>query len=609
MPREFPLATVLTARDAASPTLQRVSATAQRIGTRFQQLGRSWTAAVSAPVGVLGFSVGRNVVKFETEMNRVGAITRAAGAEFASLEAKARELGSSTQFSASQAAAGMGFLAQAGFTTDEILAAIPSTLSLAAAGQFELSEASDLASNVLSTFGMAAKETARVSDILAHVASSSNTSVLQLGDALKFAGPVATSAGVSLAETTSIIGALSDAGNAGEMAGTALRGAIVSLLKPSTEAQRALMRLGLTKRDVLDDQGRMTSFVSVLEKLNAAGATTEDVFTIFGQRPGSGVAALLTQLRTQGADVLRNRTTATDLESGGRAAEMAERQTQGLSGSLKSLASRFEELQLAIGDAGFTRVAKSVVDSLGRLFEAAAKIPAPILGTAAAIAGAAAAVGPLLLGLGTLIKLKAVAATGFIALKVATLAATGGLIAFARRAAVGALIHLNALAMGAVRLAGVFTSAVLPAVVRVSMAMMANPVGLVIAGIAGLIAAGVALYKNWDVVVEKLRSAWSWIKDIFGDGVAWITQKLDALGLGRVMRFLGFDGGSSAATAAADFDTTSTTQAVGFQPAQNGRAAVTIDVRSGREDVRVRATQIDDVELQLNQGIALGAIG
>ncbi|MEG0258470.1 MAG: phage tail tape measure protein, partial [Lysinibacillus sp.] len=39
-------------------------------------------------------------------------------------------------------------------------------------------------------------------------------------------------------------------------------------------------------------------------------------------------------------------------------------------------------------------------------------------------------------------------------------------------------------------------------------AMAANPIGLVIAGIAGLVAIGVVLYRNWDTVREKTAQLW-----------------------------------------------------------------------------------------------------
>ena len=44
---------------------------------------------------------------------------------------------------------------------------------------------------------------------------------------------------------------------------------------------------------------------------------------------------------------------------------------------------------------------------------------------------------------------------------------------------------------------------------------LTSPIGLVIIAIAGVIAIGVLLYKNWDVLKEKATQVWSWITDIF----------------------------------------------------------------------------------------------
>ena len=48
-------------------------------------------------------------------------------------------------------------------------------------------------------------------------------------------------------------------------------------------------------------------------------------------------------------------------------------------------------------------------------------------------------------------------------------------------------------------------------------AMYANPIGLVIISIAGLIAAGWMLYRNWDKVVAWIKKAWSGIVSFFTD--------------------------------------------------------------------------------------------
>lgn len=52
-------------------------------------------------------------------------------------------------------------------------------------------------------------------------------------------------------------------------------------------------------------------------------------------------------------------------------------------------------------------------------------------------------------------------------------------------------------------------------------AMLANPIGLVITAIAGLVAAGVLLYKNWDTVKAKTLALWEQIKQ--GKGAIFLV--------------------------------------------------------------------------------------
>jgi len=57
-------------------------------------------------------------------------------------------------------------------------------------------------------------------------------------------------------------------------------------------------------------------------------------------------------------------------------------------------------------------------------------------------------------------------------------------------------------------------------------AMAANPIGLIILGIAALIAAIILLWKNWDKVTKFFKEAWHNIKMFFLQGVASILESL-----------------------------------------------------------------------------------
>ncbi len=378
----------------------RTAASFTRMGGNLQMAGRTMTQAggalttLTAPILGLGVAALAMGGQFESSMNRVGAITGATGEAFDGLADLAKELGRTTQFSASQSADAMQFLAMAGFTVDEIMTALPGTLNLAAAGQLDLATAADIASNVLTGMGLEAAEIGRVNDVMALTANRANTNIQQLGDAFKFVGPVAASVGMSIEETAAFIGKLSDAGLQGEMAGTALRGAITRLLNPSDSAKSLLRDLGVT---VTDTSGNFVGMTSILEQFGDSSVNTAQLMEIFGQRAGPGMAALL----GIGAESVRGLTN--DLEnSAGTAAEVAERQMEGLQGSLKLLQSAFEGLAIAIAESGLLEFAAALVDRVASIISRVAEANPMLLRIGAIIGGLVATVGPVLIILGQL---------------------------------------------------------------------------------------------------------------------------------------------------------------------------------------------------------------
>ena len=264
-------------------------------------------------------------------MNKVKAVSQATTAQMVLMKDQALAMGSATKFSAKEAADAQGFLAMAGLSVNDVMAALPGTLELAAAGNLDLATAADKATNVLSGMKLPVEELGRVNDVMAATAGSANTSVLELADAMVYAGPVASSAGITLEETAAAIGVLSNAGMKGEMAGTALRGSISRLLDPSAKAATTMRELGV---QTTDSSGAMLPFADILDNIAAAGVDAGEIMGAFGQRAGPGMLNLL----ATGGDALRGFTV--DLEgSGGAAQRMADTQLEGLVGSMTRLSS------------------------------------------------------------------------------------------------------------------------------------------------------------------------------------------------------------------------------------------------------------------------------
>ncbi|RUQ78145.1 phage tail tape measure protein, partial [Brucella abortus] len=313
--------------------------------TRVQSLIARAFAFTGITVGLTGAI--RLLANFEQQMSTVRAITGATEAQFRALRTEAQRLGAMTRFSASEAADGMQFLARAGFDVNQVLASIEDTLLLAQAGALDLGTAADIASNILTGFRLQAEEAGRVVDVLALAANSANTNVQQLGDAMKFVAPVASGLGVSLEEAAAAVSALSDAGLQGSMAGTGLRRVLSELESPTAKTQRILRQMGLTANDVRISQVGLTN---ALLALRDAGVDTGLALEIFGDRGGPAFEVLSNSIpRVQElTEELNN--------AGGTAERIARIMDDNLNGALLAVRSAAEGLILAFGDAGATGV-------------------------------------------------------------------------------------------------------------------------------------------------------------------------------------------------------------------------------------------------------------
>lgn len=324
------------------------------------------TVGVVAAVGAIGVASLSASADFEKAMNKVKAVSGATGKEFTALRDQAKDLGATTKFSASEAAEGMGFLAMAGFKTKDIMGAMPHVLNLAASANMDLGRAADITSNILTGYGMTTKELAGANDVLVKAFTSTNVDLGMLGESFKYVGPVAKSVGVEFAEAAAAIGMMGNAGIQGSMAGTSLRGAITRLLNPSAKAAGVLEDLGV---NAVDSAGNLRPLHNIVGQLEKSGASTADMMTIFGQRAGPAMSALV----DQGAGRLRKLTTNLE-DSGGMAEKVAKTQMEGLRGQLTTLKSAWEGLMIAVGDKGALSFATTVIGSLASGLQGLVKV-------------------------------------------------------------------------------------------------------------------------------------------------------------------------------------------------------------------------------------------
>ena len=461
----------------------------QEAGGKIEGVGKSLlpvTAAITG-VGAAGIKVASD---FEKAMSGVQAITGATCADFETLREKAIELGTTTSFSAGEVAEAMTEMAKAGWTTTQIIEGMAGVLDATAASGESLGTVSTIVADAITGFGLKAKDSARVADLMTQAANSGTIGVADLGESYKYVAPLAQSMGLSIEDVTTALSAMSMAGIKGSQAGTSLRTVLANMAKPSKTVATAMEELGLSITNSDGSFKPLDQIVTIM-RTEFSGLTEDQqayyATALAGKEGMSGLISLL-NLTQEEYDALSASMSNCSGIAGETAAVMQDNlqsKVEQLGGSLESLAIKLSEYVVPYLT-GLVEKITAAVDAFTNLSPGVQKA---IL----VIAGMVAVVGPLLIVIGKVIS------------------------------AVGTIMTIIP------KLAGVI-NVVKAAFAALNATMLVNPIVLIIAAIAALVAAFIYLWNTneefrqfwidlWENIKEVAIAAWNAIKEFLA--AAW----------------------------------------------------------------------------------------
>lgn len=371
----------------------------EEFGNKTKKVGESLTTKVSAPIVGLGVAAVKVGSDFDAAMSQVSATSGATGKDLQDLRDKAKEMGASTKFSASESAEAMNYMAMAGWNSKQMIAGLPGILNLAAASNESLANTSDIVTDALTAFGLTAEDSGHFADVMAKTSSSANTNVSLMGETFKQVAPLAGTLGFSVEDTSLAIGLMANAGIKGSQAGTSLKAALANLSSPTDKMKAKMKELGIS---MTDSNGQTKPLITIITELRekfgklSKSQQTAAASTIFGKEAMSGMLAVINASDKDFNSLYENIKNAD-----GAAEDMAKTMQDNLQGDLTTLSSALEGLGIKISEA-LTPVLREITQAVTEFISWLNGLDDHIISVITVVAGLVAAIGPLLVLIGTL---------------------------------------------------------------------------------------------------------------------------------------------------------------------------------------------------------------
>ena len=383
----------------AAQQLEAVGAKVQNVGGKISGAGQAFLP-VTAAVTAVGTASVKTAANFDSSMSKVRALSGAGEEDFQKLRDTALAMGRDTAFSASEAADALGYMALAGWDADQSTEALPAVLNLAAASGMDLAAASDMVTDYLSAFGLEADRASYFTDLMAYAQAHSNTSAQQLGEAYKNCAANLHAAGQDVETVTSLLEAMANQGMKGSEAGTAM----AAIMRDITQKMEdGAIKIGETKVAVQDANGNFRDLTDILrdvEKATDGMGTAQKAAALQATFTADSTKGL-NEIFTEGMDTVTQYEEALR-KSTGTAGDQADTMLDNLNGQLTLLKSAAENASIAIGDTLTPRISQLVswVNQAVEWFNSLDDGQKQWIVTLALVA---AAIGPLLIFLGTMV--------------------------------------------------------------------------------------------------------------------------------------------------------------------------------------------------------------
>ena len=504
--------------DAAEKSMQKVEQAAEKLGSKLEKygngisdMGGKLTKTVTAGVTALGTASVVSASSFEDAMAKVSTIADESEMSMDDMRAAILGLSDQTGISAVAIAEDVYNAISAGQKTADAVNFVSNSTKLARAGFAETGQSLDVLTTIMNAYGMEAGEVTRVSDVLIQTQNLGKTTVAELSSSMGKVIPTAKAQGVELETLCGAYAVMTSNGIATAETTTYLNSMLNELGKQGSSAADAFAKGtehikegGLTMSEAMERGWELTDVLSILDEQAYMSGTS--ISNMFGSAEAGKAAAVL----WDNAQKLNGAIGEMGASAG--STEEAFGKLETTSFKAQKAINEAKNVLVDLGGAVIEMLVPYLEKGAEKVHEFAEWFKGLDDGTKELIVKIgllAAAVGPLLSVFG-----KGVSVIG-------NVISIGGKLS----GGISGIIKIGGgLAAGAAKVIGLFSGAAsfIGTTLVPAIASIGAPVLAVIGVVTALVAAGVALYKNWDEICEWAGKAWSAVKDTIGvaiDGI------------------------------------------------------------------------------------------
>ena len=407
---------IIAGIDKLSASLKDVESKFGALGDKLKNVGSTLSVSVTAPIVAMGAVATNEFATVEKGLREINSLFGLTGAEaeknFGMLQQVAAEASKELGILQSDVVPAMYNAISAGVPKENIFEFIKVAGKASIGGVTDLNTAVDGLTSIINAFGMQMSDAESVADSMFAAVQGGKTTFQELSDSIFNIAPAAAAAGVSMQEVNAAIATLTAGGTPTAVATTQIRAALTGLQRPSQELDSIFQKLGFETAQLAIEKKGLKFALEAVKK--ASNGSNGELQTLLGSTEAVAAANVLAGTGAQKFNDELDR----QANSAGAAAEAAAEIDKSFGREMERTKVAANNLAISIGTtlapalASLNNIVEKVIGFFGNL--------SPTTKTVLVVfAAMAAAVGPIVLGIGTFISLIPTLTAGLAGIKIA----------------------------------------------------------------------------------------------------------------------------------------------------------------------------------------------